>query len=49
MMTDRRAFGFGLAAGAAAAAGATPAHAADDVREANKRTILAFYDAALNR
>ena len=48
-MTDRRVFGFGLAAGAAAAAGATPAHAADDVREANKRTILAFYDAALNR
>ncbi|MBR0751706.1 ester cyclase [Bradyrhizobium jicamae] len=47
MMTDRRAFGFGLAA--ATAAGATPAHAADDVREANKRTVLAFYDAALNR
>lgn len=46
MMTDRRAFGFSLAA---AAAGATPAHAADDVREANKRTVLAFYDAALNR
>jgi len=37
------------AATAAAAAGATPAHAADDVREANKRTVLAFYDAALNR
>src|SRR5204862_7273136 len=48
MMTDRRAFGFNLAA-AAAGAGATPAHAADDVREANKRTVLAFYDAALNR
>ncbi len=47
MMTDRRAFGFGLAA--ATAAVATPAHAADDVREANKRTVLAFYDAALNR
>jgi predicted SnoaL-like aldol condensation-catalyzing enzyme len=47
MMTDRRAFGFGLAA--AAAAGAAPAHAADDVREANKRTVLAFYDLALNR
>src|SRR5256885_961199 len=47
MMTDRRALGFGLAA--AAAAGATPASAADDVREANKRTVLAFYDAALNR
>ena len=45
MMTDRRAFGFGLAA---AAAGTTPAHAADDVREANKRTVLAFYDTALN-
>ena len=49
MMTDRRAFGFSLAAAAAAAAGATPVHAADDVREANKRTVLAFYDAALNR
>ena len=49
MMTDRRAFGFGLAAATAAAAGATPTHAADDVREANKRTVLAFYDAALNR
>lgn len=47
MMTDRRAFGFGLAA--ATAAVATPAPAADDVREANKRTILAFYDTALNR
>lgn len=51
MMTDRRAFGFGLAAAAAAAAAgtATPGQAADDVREANKRTVLAFYDAALNR
>lgn len=48
-MTDRRAFGYSLAAAATAAAGATPAHAADDVREANKRTVLAFYDAALNR
>ena len=47
MTTDRRAFGFSLAA-AATAAGATPAHA-DDVREANKRTVLAFYDAALKR
>ena len=45
-MTDRRAFGFGLAA---AAAGTMPARAADDVREANKRTVLAFYEAALNR
>jgi len=49
MMTDRRAFGFGLAAAATATAGAAPAHTADDVREANKRTVLAFYDAALNR
>jgi predicted SnoaL-like aldol condensation-catalyzing enzyme len=49
MMTDRRAFGFSLAAAATAVAGATPAQAADDVREANKRTVLAFYDAALNR
>lgn len=30
-----------------AAPGAAPA--ADDAREANKRTVLAFYDAALNR
>ena len=45
-MTDRRAFGFGLAA---ATAGATLAHAADDVYETNKRAVLAFYDAALNR
>ena len=45
-MTDRRAFGLGLAAAAGVAA---PAHAADDVLEANKRTVLAFYDAALNR
>ena len=45
-MTDRRTFGFGVAA---AAAGATLAHAADDVHETNKRTVLAFYDAALNR
>ena len=45
MMVDRRAFGLGLAV----AAGATPSLAADDVREANKRTVLAFYDAALNR
>ncbi|MGZ6007136.1 MAG: nuclear transport factor 2 family protein [Rhizomicrobium sp.] len=51
-MTDRRVFGISLAAAAtttAAAAGATPAHATDDVREANKRTVLAFYDAALSR
>jgi predicted SnoaL-like aldol condensation-catalyzing enzyme len=47
MMADRRAFGFSLAA--TAADGATPTHAADDTREANKRTVLAFYDAALNR
>jgi len=46
MMTDRRAFGFGLAA---TAAGVTPGHAADDLREANKRTVLAFYDAALKQ
>ena len=38
-MTDRR----------APVAGAAPTHTADDVREANKRTVLAFYDAALNR
>jgi predicted SnoaL-like aldol condensation-catalyzing enzyme len=46
MMTDRRALGLSLAAAAATGA---PAHAADDVREANKRTVLAFYDAALNQ
>ena len=45
MMTDRRAFGFGLAA---TAAGAIPARA-DEVREANKRTVMAFYDAALTQ
>lgn len=45
MMIDRRAFGLGVAAAAAA----TPAHAADDVREAHKRNVLAFYDAALNQ
>src|SRR5262245_46839872 len=45
MIVDRRAFGLGLAV----ATGATPSLAADDVREANKRTVLAFYDAALNR
>lgn len=44
-MIDRRTFGLGAAAAAAAA----PAHAADDVREANKRTVLAFYEAALTR
>lgn len=44
-MIDRRAFGLSVAA----AVGATPSLAADDVREANKRTVLAFYDAALNR
>ena len=31
------------------AAGATWAHVEDDIRGANKRTVLAFYDAALNR
>jgi len=46
MVTDRRAYGSSLATGAA---GATPAHTADDVRDANKRTVLAFYDTALNQ
>jgi hypothetical protein len=46
MMTDRDASGFGLAA---AAARTTLAHVEDDIRDANKRTVLAFYDAALNR
>lgn len=45
MLTDERTFGFSLAA----AASATPAQAADGAREANKRTVLAFYNAALNR
>jgi predicted SnoaL-like aldol condensation-catalyzing enzyme len=31
------------------AAGGTPAFVANDICEANKRTVLAFYDAALNR
>jgi predicted SnoaL-like aldol condensation-catalyzing enzyme len=30
-------------------AGATPAHEAENVCDANKRTVLAFYDAVLNR
>ena len=42
-MIDRRILGT-----TPAAAGA-PAQAADDMREANKRTVLAFYDAALSR
>jgi predicted SnoaL-like aldol condensation-catalyzing enzyme len=33
----------------AAAAGTTSALAADDLCETNKRTVMAFYDAALNR
>ncbi len=39
MVTDQR----------AAAADATPARTTDDLREANKRTVLAFYEAVLNR
>src|SRR3954452_6209486 len=31
------------------AAGATLAQVEDDISDANKRTVLAFYDAALNR
>jgi len=51
-MTDRRAFGPGLAAATATATVATgpgPAYAADDAREANKRAVLGFYDTALNQ
>lgn len=44
MMIDRRAFGATLAA-----AGVVPAQAAEDIRESNKRTVLAFYETALNR
>jgi predicted SnoaL-like aldol condensation-catalyzing enzyme len=47
-MLDRRTFGLAVATAAAAAA-AAPARAADDAREGNKRTVLAFYDSALNR
>jgi predicted SnoaL-like aldol condensation-catalyzing enzyme len=44
-MMDRRTFGLTLAA-----SGAVPAvQAAGDTLEVNKRTVLAFYDAALNR
>ena len=43
-MIDRRTFGLTLAA-----AGAVPAQAGEDNPEANKRTVLAFYDAALNQ
>jgi predicted SnoaL-like aldol condensation-catalyzing enzyme len=42
-MIDRRILGT-----TPAAAGA-PVQVADDMREANKRTVLAFYDAALSR
>src|SRR3974390_3058463 len=45
-MTDRRAFGFGLAA---ADTGGKLEPAADHVPEANKRAVLAFYYSALNR
>lgn len=31
------------------AVGSTPLHARNEVREANMRTVLAFYDAVLNR
>jgi predicted SnoaL-like aldol condensation-catalyzing enzyme len=44
MMIDRTASGLGVTA-----AGATPVRVADDICEANKRTVLAFYDSALNR
>ena len=44
MMIDRRAFGATLAA-----AGVVPAQAAEDIRDSNKRTVLAFYETALNR
>jgi predicted SnoaL-like aldol condensation-catalyzing enzyme len=45
-MIDRRTFGLTLAA---VSGSAIPAQAGDDLREANKRTVLAFYDAALNQ
>jgi predicted SnoaL-like aldol condensation-catalyzing enzyme len=43
-MINRRTFGLALAA-----VGAGPAHAGENISEANKRTVLAFYDAALNQ
>ena|SRR5437899_1746184 len=44
MMIDRRTFGAALTP-----AGAVPAQAVEDIRESNKRTVLAFYETALNR
>jgi len=43
-MTIDRTFGTTLAA-----VGAVPAQAAEESRESNKRTVLAFYETALNR
>src|SRR6266702_3083987 len=48
-MIDRRTFGLTLAAAGAEPAQAGDAPAGDDVRQANKRTVLAFYDAALRQ
>lgn len=48
MMNDRSVLG-AIPAVAAADRGTGPEHNADDVREANKRTVLAFYDTALNQ
>jgi predicted SnoaL-like aldol condensation-catalyzing enzyme len=48
-MIDRRTFGFTLAAAGAVPTQAAQAQAGNDVREANKRTVLAFYDAALTQ
>lgn len=44
MVIDRRTIG-----ATPAAAGAVPGQAAEDNRESNKRTVLAFYETALNR
>jgi predicted SnoaL-like aldol condensation-catalyzing enzyme len=46
-MIDRRTFGLALAAAGAVPAQGKAAEVRDDVRESNKRTVLAFYDAAL--
>lgn len=48
-MIDRRTFGLTLATAGAVPVGAGAAAAGEDVREANKRAVLAFYDAALNQ
>ena len=48
-MIDRRTLGLTMVAASAVPALAGEAQAGEDIREANKRTVLAFYDAALRQ